>query len=84
VSGLNRIRRNNKLYVRLLESTPGTVVAGRAQPSLPGSTRSVIETDKSSSPTSVNRASVGAWEQTFNVVVRGSREVPLNLQPAIR
>jgi hypothetical protein len=84
VSGLNRIRRNNKLYVRLLESTPGSVVAGRAQPSLPGSTRSVIDADKSSTPTPVNRASIGAWEQTLNVVVRGSRELPLTLQPAIK
>jgi hypothetical protein len=84
VLGLNRIRRNNKLYVRLLESTPGSVVAGRAQPSLPGSTRSVIDADKSSTPSPVNRAAVGAWEQTLSVVVRGSRELPLTLQPAIK
>lgn len=84
VEGLNRIRRNNKLYVRLIESAPGSLVAGRAQPALPGSTRSIIDADKSSTPTTVNRASVGAWDQTMNVVVRGSREVPLTLLPAIR
>lgn len=84
VDGLNRIRRNNTLYVRLIESASGSLVAGRAQPSLPGSTRSVIDADKSSTPTTVNRASVGAWDQTVNVVVRGSREVPLTLLPAIR
>lgn len=84
VTGLNRIRRNNRLYVRLIESAAGSVVAGRAQPALPGSTRSVIDSDKSSTPTTVNRASVGAWEQTLDVVVRGSREVALALQPAIR
>ncbi len=84
VNGLNRIRRNNRLYVRLIESASGSVVAGRAQPALPGSTRSVIDADKSSSPSLVNRASVGAWDQTLNVVVRGSRELPLTLKPAIR
>jgi hypothetical protein len=84
VTGLNRIRRNNKMYVRLIESTPGSVVAGRAQPSLPASTRSVIDADKSANPSSVNRASTAGWEQTFNVVVRGSRELPLTLLPAIR
>jgi hypothetical protein len=84
VGGLNRIRRNNKLYVRLLESSSGSIVAGRAQPALPGSTRSVIDADKSSSPAPVSRASIGAWEQTFGVVVRGSRELPLTLQPAIK
>lgn len=84
VTGLNRIRRNNKLYVRLIESAAGSVVAGRAQPSLPGSTRSVIDADKSSAPTLVNRASIAEWDQTFNVVVRGSKEVSLTLMPAIR
>ncbi len=84
VNGLNRIRRNNHLYVRLIQSTPGSVVAGRAQPSLPGSTRGVIDADKSSTSSVVNRASVGAWDQTLNVVVRGSREIPLTLLPAIR
>lgn len=84
VSGLNRIRRNNRLYVRLLTSTPGIVIAGRAQPGLPGSTRSVLDADKSVAPTSINRAIIGAWEDRLNKVVRGSREIALTLSPDIR
>jgi hypothetical protein len=79
VSGLNRIRRNNRLYVRLLTAAPGTVIAGRAQPSLPGSTRSVLDADKSASPSTVNRAIIGAWEDRLDKVVRGSREIALTL-----
>lgn len=84
VSGLNRIRRNNRLYIRLLEPAPGTIVGGRAQPSLPGSTRSVFEADKSSAASTVNRAAIGQWDQLLDVVVHGSRELTLTLQPAIR
>jgi hypothetical protein len=84
VSGLNRIRRNNRLYVRLIESTPGAVIAGRAQPSLPGSTRSVLDADTSTTTTGVSRALVGAWEQAVDVVVHGSREIPITLKRSIR
>lgn len=84
VSGLNRIRRNNRLYVRLLTSATGTTIAGRAQPALPGSTRSVLDADKSSSPSTINRTIVGAWEERLDKVVRGSREIALTLGTDIR
>jgi len=84
VSGLNRIRRNNRLYVRLLASSPGTVIAGRAQPGLPGSTRSVLDADKSVSPTSIHRTIIGIWEDRLTKVVKGSRELALTLSPEIR
>ncbi len=84
VTGLNRIRRNNRLYVRLLATAPGTVIAGRAQPALPGSTRSVLDTDKSLAPTTITRTIVGAWEDRLDKVVRGSREIALTLSADIR
>ena len=84
VSGLNRIRRNNRLYVRLLASLPGTVIAGRAQPALPGSTRSVLEADKSAAPSSISRTIVASWENRLDKVVRGSREIALTLSADIR
>ena len=84
VSGLNRIRRNNRLYVRLLTAAPGTVIAGRAQPALPGSTRSVLDADKSAGVTGINRTFVGGSEQRLNRVVRGSREIALTLSAEIK
>lgn len=84
VAGLNRIRRNNRLYVRLLTAASGTVIAGRAQPALPGSTRSVLEADKSAAPTAISRTIVAGWEDRFDRVVRGSRELTLTLTADIR
>ncbi|MEI6244265.1 MAG: SpoIVB peptidase S55 domain-containing protein [Acidobacteriota bacterium] len=84
VLGLNRIRRNNRLYVRLLTQTSGTIIAGRAQPGLPGSTRSVLDADKSASPSTINRAIAGAWEDRLSTVVRGSRELALTLSADIK
>lgn len=84
VAGINRMRRNNRLYVRLLTSSPGTVIAGRAQPSLPSSTRSVLDADKSIGATPLSRAIVGAWEERLERVVKGSREITLTLSSDIR
>jgi hypothetical protein len=82
VADLNATRRNNRLYVRLLASTPGSVIAGKAQPALPGSTRSVLDLDKSSTSSVVTRTVVGSWEERFDKVIRGSRELTLTLRAA--
>jgi hypothetical protein len=77
LSRLNSTRRNNRLYVRLIKSAPGTVVAGTSLPGLPASVRSIYDEDKTVSSTPVAKTVVGAWEQRLPRVVRGSRELNL-------
>jgi hypothetical protein len=76
---LNNARRNNRLYVRLLTSSVGSVSGGQALPRLPSSIQSVLEADKSVSTALLSRAIVGAWERRFDRVVKGSREIPITL-----
>jgi len=76
---LNNARRNNRLYVRLLTSSAGSVIDGQALPTLPSSIQSVLEADRSVSTTPLSRAVVGAWERRFDRVVKGSREIPVTL-----
>jgi len=42
LTSLNEVRRNNRLYVRLISSAPGAAVGGDTLPSLPSSVRSVL------------------------------------------
>jgi hypothetical protein len=79
MSQLNATRRNNRLYVRLLSSSPGAVVAGETLPALPSSVRSVLEADKSVSSAPVSRTVVGEWERRLDRAVRGSRELTITL-----
>jgi hypothetical protein len=76
---LNTTRRNNRIYVRLLTSTPGSVVAGVTLPALPSSVRSVLDADKSVASSSMSRSVVGSWEQRLSRAVKGSRELPITL-----
>ena len=73
---LNATRRNNRLYVRLIASSTGTVVGGETLPALPASVRSILDEDKTVhvAPRSRGRV-VGAWEQRLDRAVRGSREL---------
>lgn len=79
VARMNATRRNNRVYVRLLSSSPGTVVGGDALPALPASVRSVFDEDKSVTIGPVARSIIGAWEQRVSRAVRGSRELAITL-----
>jgi hypothetical protein len=76
---LNATRRNNRLYVRLITSSAGTVVGGETLPALPPSVRSVLDEDKTVTSASVSRTVIGAWERRLDRAVRGSRELTLTL-----
>jgi hypothetical protein len=78
----NSVRRGNRLYVRLLASTAGSVLGGDVLPALPASVQSAVQSDATSSRASVSRAVVGAWEQRMDRLVRGSRELTITLDPA--
>lgn len=78
---MNATRRNNRLYVRLVNTSQGTVVGGEALPALPASVRSILDEDKTVATAPVTRTVVGAWEHRLNRVVRGSREITLTLIP---
>jgi hypothetical protein len=79
VTQLNNIRRNNRLYVRLISSGAGTVVGGETLPGLPAGVRSVLDADPSVASSSVTRSVIGTWEQKLDRVVRGSREITITL-----
>jgi hypothetical protein len=76
---LNTTRRNNRLYVRLISTSAGTVVAGDTLPALPASVRSVLDDDKTVATSAVSKTVIGAWEQRLDRAVRGSRELTFTL-----
>ena len=74
-------RRNNRLYVRLIATTPGAVVGGDTLPALPASVRTVLDEDKTVASAPVTRTVVGAWEHRVTRALRGSRELTVTLRP---
>ena len=78
---LNRKRRNNHLYVRLLIPKSGAVVKGQALPALPSSVLAVLTSDLANSGSiPLKEAILGEWEIETNYTVSGSRLITINVE----
>jgi len=79
---LQRLRsapRHNRVYVRVITSSPGTAVAGDTLPALPQSVRSVFGGDATTPSAPVSSTVVGAWEQRLDKAIDGMLELSVTL-----
>ena len=77
---LNRIRRNNRLYVRLLQSQPGVSDRGESLPALPASVLAVVEGNQHGGRVGrLREVILGEWELTGGYSMSGNRRLPVNL-----
>jgi len=78
---LNRIRRNNRLYVRLLQSQPGVSDRGESLPALPASVLAVVEGNQRGGHVGrLREVILGEWELTRDYSMSGNRRLPVNLE----
>jgi hypothetical protein len=78
---LNDTRRNNRIYIRLLNGRQGAVVNGEALTALPPSVLSVLEGDSNGgSYTPIRSAAVGEWELPMDSAVTGSRLLAIDVE----
>ncbi len=80
---LNRARKNNRLYIRLLNQDAGGVVNGEKLSSLPPSVLAVMEADRNGGNFSpLRNATIGEWEVTTDNAVSGSRILTITVESA--
>jgi SpoIVB peptidase S55 len=80
IRALNKGRRNNTLYVKLLGSEPGAVVNGELLSSLPPSVLGVLEGDRNSGNFNpLNSATISEWELPTDHAVAGSRTLTISV-----
>jgi len=78
---LNTLRKNNRLYVRLLASDAGAVVSGEPLSSLPPSVLGVLEADRSTGDfVPLRNAILGEWNLATEYAVVGSRVLTINVE----
>lgn len=79
---LNKARRNNRLYVKLLGSDAGAVVSGEQLSSLPPSVLAVLEADRSGGNFSpLGSATLGEWEISTAYAISGARTLTISISP---
>jgi len=80
IRSLNKARRNNILYVKLLGSEPGAVVNGELLSSLPPSVLGVLEGDRNSGNFNpLHSATISEWELPTEHAVAGSRTLTISV-----
>ncbi len=80
IKSLNRARRSNTLYVKLLGSQAGAVVNGELLSSLPPSVLGVLEGDRSGgSFNPIHSATLGEWEIATDHAVSGARTLTITV-----
>ncbi len=80
IKSLNKARRNNTLYVKLLGSDAGAVVNGEVLTSLPPSVLAVLEGDRNGGNFNpVHSATLGEWELPTEHAVTGSRTLAITV-----
>ena len=78
---LNTLRKNNRLYVRLLAADAGAVVSGEPLSSLPPSVLGVLEADRSTGDfIPLRSATLGEWNLPTEYAVVGSRTLTINIE----
>jgi hypothetical protein len=80
VRALNKTRRNDTLYVKLLASEAGAVVNGELLSSLPPSVLAVLEADRSGGNFSpLHSATLGQWELVTEHAVSGIKALTIQV-----
>ena len=81
ISVLNRERRNNRLYVTLLGSSPTMVVQDKVMPNVPASQIYVL--DQRGGPASslvVRQSAAGEWSLPLDQIVQGSTSITIQIK----
>ena len=78
---LNKGRKNNRLYIRLLRQEGGAVINGEALAGLPPSVLAVMESDRNGGSFSpLRNAMAGEWEIATDSAVSGSRTLTITIE----
>jgi len=81
IAVLNRERRNNRLYVTLLDSSPTMVVQDKVMPNVPASQINLL--DQRGGPASslvVRQSAAGEWSVPLDQVVQGSTTITIQIK----
>ena len=84
VRELNKLRKNDRLYVKIVSDQPGVVIGGEEYPSLPPSMIALLDSNRASSRTvaSLSNSTVIEYElPQSKYVLQGQRSLTLSVKP---
>jgi hypothetical protein len=79
---LNNLRKNNRIYFKLMASKPGLFVKGEEMPNLPPSMKSLFASPRAaaSAPTELTRSTLREYQLPIPYVFRGMASIPVKIK----
>ncbi|MBN1221879.1 MAG: hypothetical protein JXB23_01430, partial [Candidatus Aminicenantes bacterium] len=79
---LSNLRKNNRIYFKILASKPGLFLMGEEMPNLPPTMKSMFSSSRaaSSSPTELEQSTLGQLQQPVSSVFRGATLIPIKIK----
>jgi hypothetical protein len=78
----NNLRKNNRIYFKLIAAKPGLFVKGEEMPNLPPSMKSLFASPRAaaSAPTELTRSTLGEFQLPVPHVFRGMASIPVKIK----
>jgi len=78
---LNNLRKNNRIYFKMMASKPGLFLKGEEMPNLPPSIKSMFASPRATSaPTELTRSTLREYQLPIPFVFRGLAAVPVRIK----
>jgi hypothetical protein len=78
---LNSLRKNNRIYFKMMASKPGLFLKGEEMPNLPPSVKSMFASPRAtSSPTELTRSTLREYQLPIPYVFRGMAAIPVRIK----
>jgi len=79
---LSSLRKNNRIYFKILAAKPGLFLKGEEMPNLPPTMKSMFSSPRvaSSVPTELNRSTLGEYQIPINYVFKGAALIPIKIK----
>jgi hypothetical protein len=79
---LNSLRRNSRIYFRIMASKPGLFLKGEEMPNLPPSLKSMFASGRAAAagPTEITRSTLSEYQLPVPYVFRGGASIPVRIR----
>jgi len=79
---LSNLRKNNRIYFKIIASKPGLFLKGEEMPNLPPTMKSMFSSPRAaaSSPTELDKSTLGEYQMPVPSVFRGSAFIPIRIK----
>lgn len=79
---LNNLRRNNRIYFKIIAGRPGLFIKGEELPNLPLTVKSMFTSPRAAStaPTELNRSTLGDYQLPVSYVFKGTAAIPIRIK----